>query len=413
MEVSINALDNMGSILWANNNGSPSTGFAYSPFGSTPARNANNSMLPGFNGERLDPVCQTYHLGNGYRTYNPVLMRANAPDSWSPFGAGGLNQYAYCEGDPINRSDPSGHMSWQAGLGLGLGILGMLGSVFTFGQSLTAAAAAEAAMTASMAADLIVTGSSVAASVTSIASAATEKSHPEASRILGWVSFSLGIPGAISGVAKFSKTIYSKLNKRTGPFNVVYERFGLPEKSHLLGAGANTLEDSGSIGPQRSRALSFDGNLSPMSNDFYWNDADRNEYGEMNYLSDSERESQELVARHGGVFYKKSGQPNPDDDFVNYVYSADRKLYVHFALGHSEISGGTPVLSAGNLNIKGGLITSINNSSGHYKPTNENFTAAMRDMFSRNLIASSTLISARGERPVPAGILLNKWATLV
>ena len=28
----------------------------------------------------------------------------------SPFGEGGLNPYAYCQGDPINRSDPTGHI---------------------------------------------------------------------------------------------------------------------------------------------------------------------------------------------------------------------------------------------------------------------------------------------------------------
>lgn len=36
-------------------------------------------------------------------------MRLNTPDSWSPFGKGGLNAYAYCEGEPILRSDPDGH----------------------------------------------------------------------------------------------------------------------------------------------------------------------------------------------------------------------------------------------------------------------------------------------------------------
>jgi len=80
-----------------------------------------NYSDPAFNGERLDPVSGTYHLGNGYRAYSPVLMRFTCPDSWSPFGAGGINAYAWCEGDPVNRADPSGHMSWQAGLGIGLG----------------------------------------------------------------------------------------------------------------------------------------------------------------------------------------------------------------------------------------------------------------------------------------------------
>ncbi|WP_338010005.1 RHS repeat-associated core domain-containing protein, partial [Pseudomonas sp. GM60] len=37
-----------------------------------------------------------------------VLMRFNGPDSFSPFGRGGLNTYAYCLGDPINLSDPNG-----------------------------------------------------------------------------------------------------------------------------------------------------------------------------------------------------------------------------------------------------------------------------------------------------------------
>ena len=70
---------------------------------------ANAHRLPGFNGERYDPLTGYYLLGNGYRAFNPVLMRFNSPDSWSPFGKGGINAYAYCEGDPVNRVDPTGH----------------------------------------------------------------------------------------------------------------------------------------------------------------------------------------------------------------------------------------------------------------------------------------------------------------
>jgi RHS repeat-associated protein len=82
--------------------------FAYSPYGHRPSENGLLSLL-GFNGERPDPVTGCYLLGNGYRAFNSVLMRFNSPDSWSPFGKGGLNGYAYCVGDPVNRSDPSGH----------------------------------------------------------------------------------------------------------------------------------------------------------------------------------------------------------------------------------------------------------------------------------------------------------------
>ncbi|CAI8946368.1 RHS repeat-associated core domain-containing protein [Pseudomonas sp. IT-P218] len=69
------------------------------------------SSLLGFNGERLDPVTGYYLLGNGHRAFNPVLMRFNSPDRLSPFGQGELNSYAYCLGDPVNLSDPTGRFA--------------------------------------------------------------------------------------------------------------------------------------------------------------------------------------------------------------------------------------------------------------------------------------------------------------
>jgi RHS repeat-associated protein len=67
------------------------------------------AALLGFNGEWQDSVPGGYHLGKGYRMYNPALRRFTSPDSLSPFGAGGINSYSYCAGDPINHTDPSGH----------------------------------------------------------------------------------------------------------------------------------------------------------------------------------------------------------------------------------------------------------------------------------------------------------------
>ena len=84
------------------------TPLAHSPYGHRPAENGLLSLL-GFNGERPDPLTGHYHLGNGYRQFNPVLMRVNSPDSWSPFGEGGLNAYAFANGDPRNKIDPDGH----------------------------------------------------------------------------------------------------------------------------------------------------------------------------------------------------------------------------------------------------------------------------------------------------------------
>lgn len=86
----------------------PLTLQTYSPYGFQEAGTRRASAV-NFNGERLDRCTGVYLLGNGYRGFSPALMRFVAPDSWSPFGAGGLNAYAYCAGDPLTRSDPSGH----------------------------------------------------------------------------------------------------------------------------------------------------------------------------------------------------------------------------------------------------------------------------------------------------------------
>ncbi|SDY61920.1 RHS repeat-associated core domain-containing protein [Pseudomonas syringae] len=97
--------------------------FAYTPYGHRHP-SAGPMSLPGFTGQRLDPVTGHYLLGNGYRAFNPVLMRFNSPDSLSPFGEGGLNAYGYCEGDPVNRVDPSGHWPvFLKGILRGLGLM--------------------------------------------------------------------------------------------------------------------------------------------------------------------------------------------------------------------------------------------------------------------------------------------------
>ncbi|VVN83652.1 RHS repeat-associated core domain-containing protein [Pseudomonas fluorescens] len=81
---------------------------AYSAYGHQSAQQEVATSL-GFNGELREARIGWYLLGNGYRAYNPRLMRFHSPDSWSPFGRGGLNPYMYCVGNPINRSDPTGH----------------------------------------------------------------------------------------------------------------------------------------------------------------------------------------------------------------------------------------------------------------------------------------------------------------
>lgn len=95
--------------------------------------------IVGFNGEYPDPIMGASHTGNGYRACNPVLLRFNCPDSMSPFRAGGINPYAYCTGDPVNRTDPSGHFSLGQSIGVGLGMIaGMALGMATGGAAMPA-----------------------------------------------------------------------------------------------------------------------------------------------------------------------------------------------------------------------------------------------------------------------------------
>ncbi|MCX2901615.1 RHS repeat-associated core domain-containing protein [Pseudomonas mandelii] len=105
------ATDQQRSILSSLDKESPNQSIAYSPYGHRPQGSGLFSLL-GFAGERPDPVTGHYLLGNGYRAFNPVLMRFNSPDNLSPFGQGGLNSYVYCSGDPVNFVDPGGHVKF-------------------------------------------------------------------------------------------------------------------------------------------------------------------------------------------------------------------------------------------------------------------------------------------------------------
>lgn len=83
---------------------------AYTAYGHLSATRFPSTAL-GFNGEFREPHTRWYLLGNGYRAYNPVLMRFHSPDKLSPFEAGGLNAYMYCAADPINQKDPTGRFA--------------------------------------------------------------------------------------------------------------------------------------------------------------------------------------------------------------------------------------------------------------------------------------------------------------
>jgi len=393
MSVNLNALDDRHSLLWANTGGTVQ-GFSYSPFGGTPAR--GNSLLPGFNGERLDPVSQTYHLGNGYRTYNPVLMRFNAPDSWSPFGAGGLNQYAYCAGDPINRTDPSGHLSGQAWAGIGLGILGLLGAIFSAGMSIAAAGGAMAAISAASAVDLATGGLGVLADLTSIATGATSEADPEASQVLGWVSFGLGMVGAVAGVAHAGRAVHAKFKQRMGPTDLVSDEGGI-EMQPLTAPTSDVQADAAFA--DASLPGSSSARASPDRNAFRnkpYKDPERIRY-------DSEIDGGRVTRTAQGNLEYEDGVPVVDGRY-HFAFSQDHRMYFsqgpmsYHDRGNSRhrikcrkwIS--VNMMSAGQAHVTNGHIRAIFSDNDHYLEKESAFRISARRMYDFGFIDRDTLL---------------------
>lgn len=191
--------DSAGSVVVTRDkSGNRETG--YSAWGYRPAGEGE----AGYNGERTDPVSGISLPGNGYRGYDPALMRFDRPDDWSPFGAGGLNPYAYCAGDPVNHADPSGHVDWGAVAGIAAGVIGVIigiGSVIVSGgTSIPAAISVLAALT------------SVSLSGLSLG---MEHSNQETDRSLsttvGWIAAGIGIIDiGVGGYAMLSARLAAK-----------------------------------------------------------------------------------------------------------------------------------------------------------------------------------------------------------
>lgn len=189
--------------------GSALSHFSYTPYGYRPAGDFTNWI--GFNGETVDHFFCDYHLG-GYRVYDPALGCFQMPDSLSPFDLGGPNGYAYCSGDPINFSDPTGHMEvlrrysvmshkpytydpvFRAAM---VGTVGVLLAPFTGGESLSLTAAS--------------VGLAVASAGFGIAAAALETRNPHLAAGFEWASLGtdlagggIELAGSIPGLARLA-----------------------------------------------------------------------------------------------------------------------------------------------------------------------------------------------------------------
>ncbi|MEV8599223.1 RHS repeat-associated core domain-containing protein [Streptomyces griseoviridis] len=283
---------------------------AYTPYGHSPP-DASGSV-PGYDGERVDPALGWSHLGNGYRAYHSTLMRFIAPDSLSPFGAGGVNPYVYCLGDPVNRVDPSGHLSWQAWLGIGLGVAGLALTVVTGGLAIAAAGGVLAAVTAASTTTLVVGALGVVSDVTAIASGALEEASPKASSVLGYVSLGTGLAGLGEAAVGATRGI-SALARRTPELAADLDRAG----GSLAAPEIELVADSATY--DRLRNFRYVRNSSGRR---VWLTEWRTRQGVFRPRVESALERGRNVTILSGTHGDRWGALSPHEDFL----SADRRL---------------------------------------------------------------------------------------
>ncbi|MFJ7315452.1 RHS repeat-associated core domain-containing protein [Pseudomonas sp. NPDC098747] len=173
---------------------------------STPYGIRTLDSTPGFNGLTLDGKTGCYHLGNGYRLYSPTLKTFYSPDSLSPFDGAGVNRYQYCLLDPVNLIDPTGHLSWQAGLGVGLGLASVVLGVLAIPGAIGGIALG---LWLGGGLALASAGVAIAGGAVQIASASYLDSDPDYAETLGWAALGLGIASAGLGVAGYA--IWSRM----------------------------------------------------------------------------------------------------------------------------------------------------------------------------------------------------------
>ena len=163
----------------------------------------------GYAGEQIEPL-SGLSIPGGNRPYDPVLMCFLAPDTDSPFGPGGINPYAWCAGDPVNRVDPDGH-SWTDYIlpvaGIAVAVVSVIaGLIATMPVAGALISVGPGLLTSSQIAGLVSMALDIVGMTTGIASVILEAAGDDsaASGVLGGISMVAGVAGAGVGLKLFT-----------------------------------------------------------------------------------------------------------------------------------------------------------------------------------------------------------------
>ena len=104
--------DHLGSVRHATRHGTTQDVSDYGPYGAPTNTSGpiTGTSAKGYINEVFDPETGLQYLHARY--YDPNLGRFLTADTWDPMLPGvDFNRYAYAGNDPVNRSDPSGHIA--------------------------------------------------------------------------------------------------------------------------------------------------------------------------------------------------------------------------------------------------------------------------------------------------------------